>query len=58
MKPQKSIDVANYAVKKMFKKKLIIIPGIRIKFAYFFSKIIPKKLLMKINYNIQSKKEV
>lgn len=58
MKPQKSIDVANYAVKKMFKKKLIIIPGIRIKFAYFFSKIIPKKILMKINYNIQSKKEV
>lgn len=58
VKPLKSIDVANYAVKKMFKKKLLIIPGIKIKFAYFFSRILPTKLLMKINYNIQSKKEV
>jgi hypothetical protein len=58
VKPLKSIDVAEYAVKKMFKKKLLIIPGIKIKFAYFFSRILPTKLLMKINYNIQSKKEV
>ena len=58
IKPMQSIDVANYAVKKMFKKKLLIIPGTKIKFAYFFSRILPTKLLMKINYNIQSKKEV
>ena len=58
VKPLKSIDVANYAVKKMFKKKLLIIPGIKMKFVYFFSRILPTKLLMKINYNVQSKKEV
>lgn len=58
VKSLKSIDVANYAVKKMFKKKLLIIPGVKIKLAYFFSRILPTKLLMKINYNIQSKKEV
>ena len=58
VKSLKSVDVANYAVKKMFKKKLLIIPGVKIKLAYFFSRILPTKLLMKINYNIQSKKEV
>lgn len=57
VKPLNSMDVAKYAVDKMFKKKLLIIPGIKIKFAYFFSKILPVKLLMRINYNIQSKKE-
>ena len=58
IKPLKSIDVANYAVKKMFKKKLLIIPGKKMKIVYFMSRILPTKLLMRINYNIQSKKEV
>lgn len=58
IKSLKSDYVAKYAIDKMFKKKLLIIPGFKIKLSYFFSKILPKKLLMKINYNIQSKKEV
>lgn len=56
-KPLNSIDVAKYAVYKMFKKKLIIIPGKLMKLNYIFNRFIPKKLLLKINYNIQSKKE-
>lgn len=58
VKSLKSIDVANYAVKKMFKKKLIIIPGTLMKLNYIFSRLVPKKLLLKITYNIQTKKGV
>lgn len=56
IKPLKSIDVANYAVKKMFKKKLVIVPGKLMKLNYAFNKFIPKKALLKLSYNIQSKK--
>ncbi len=48
--------VANYALKKMFKKKLLIIPGFNIKLLYIFGKIVPNKLKLKIIYNIQNKK--
>ncbi len=58
IKPLNSYDVAKYAVNKMFKKKLIIIPGVKMKLGIFFSKFLPKRLLMRISYNIQSKKEV
>jgi len=57
VKPLQSYDVAKYAVKKMFKKKLIIVPGFTMKMGVFFSRFVPRKMLMKMNYNIQSKKE-
>lgn len=56
-KSLKSIDVAQYAIKKMFKKKLIIIPGFMMKLNYIFNRFLPIKLLTKINYRIQVKKE-
>jgi len=49
--------VANYAIKKMFKRKTIIIPGLSNKFLVVISKILPRKLVIKINYYIQRKKE-
>lgn len=49
--------VAKYAIKKMFKKQTIIIPGLSNKLLIIFSKIIPRKLVIKINYYIQRKKE-
>ena len=49
--------VAKYAIHKMFKKKLIIIPGLRVKMGLFFTRIMPTKLLLKITYNIQEKKK-
>ena len=48
--------VAKYAIDKMFKKKLIIIPGLKVKLGLFFSKFLPTKLLLKVTYNIQKKK--
>ena len=48
--------VADYALKKMFKRKLIIIPGLKMKLAIFFTKFLPRKTLLKIAYNFQSKK--
>lgn len=48
--------VAKYAVKKMFDKKNIIIPGIKFKCAVFFSRFIPDCMLAKITCNFQKKK--
>ena len=55
----KSLDsryVSRYAIDMMFKNKLIIIPGLTVKLGIFFSRFIPTKLLLKISYNIQKKK--
>ena len=48
--------VAKYAIDKMFKNKLIIIPTFKMKVAIFMTRLIPTKLLLKINYNIQNVK--
>ena len=48
--------VAKYAIEKMFKRKLIIVPGTIMKIARIGEKFIPEKLLLKIAYNQQRKK--
>lgn len=57
IKALESYDVANYAIEKMFKKKLIIIPGFQIKMAKFVGRFISTKTIIKFAYNIQKKKE-
>lgn len=47
---------AEYAIRKMFKNKLIIIPTLSMKLGIFFTRFIPTKLMAKIAYNIQDKK--
>ena len=49
--------VVKYALKKAFKDKLVIIPGLLVKAGATLSKIAPIKLAMKVAYNIQKKKE-
>lgn len=46
--------VAKYAIDNMFKNKLIIIPTIKIKLAVFMTRLVPTKLLLRINYHIQN----
>lgn len=53
----KSDYVAKYAIKKMFKRKTVIVPGFRMKLLIVLSKITPDRLLSKITYHIQHKKE-
>ncbi len=48
--------VARYAVDKMFKNKLIIIPGLSVRLGVFFNKFLPLKTSLKIVYNIQKGK--
>lgn len=52
-----SYNVAKYAIKQMFKEKLIIVPGFKMKIALFFTRFIPRKQLLKMTYNIQRKKQ-
>lgn len=49
--------VAKYAIDKMFKGELIIIPGVMMRLGVFFIRFIPVKLLLRITYNIQKKKK-
>ena len=48
--------VAKYAIEKMFKNKLLIIPGFNIKLVYLFGRFVPSKLKLRMAYNIQHKK--
>ena len=57
VKPLLSEDVAKMAVEKLFKKQLVIIPGLLMKLSYVASKILPLKLQLKIAYKIQHKKK-
>lgn len=56
MKPMSSDQVAKYAIKKMFDEKTLIIPGLKIKLAIFMTRFLPRKLITKIVYKIQTKK--
>lgn len=49
--------VANYAVEQMFKRKLTIVPGRKIKLVTSCARFLPEKLLLKISYHMQKKKE-
>lgn len=57
IKPKTSEFVSKYAIKKMFKKKLIIIPGFILKLGKFATRFVSDKMLVKIGYHIQNKKE-
>jgi len=56
LKELESYDVAEYALKKTFKKKLVIIPGWTIKLGTFANRLLPRKLMLRIIYKIQKKK--
>ena len=48
--------VARYAIDKMFKNKLIIIPGFKMKVTTFFSRFVSNKRALKTVYKFQKKK--
>ncbi len=48
--------VAGYAIDKMFKRKMIIIPGLTIRLGVFAQRFVPLRLLLKISYKIQNGK--
>lgn len=56
VKPLKADYVAKYAIDNMLKKKLLIIPGFKMKCAKFFGRFLSDNSLMKITYRIQKKK--
>lgn len=57
MKGMDSDVVAKYAIDKMFKKKLVIVPGFKMKCVLFFNRFASNKLALKVVYKIQKRKE-
>ena len=50
--------VARYAIDSFIRdKKLVIVPGFKVKMGVFFSRFVSMKGLLKITYNIQRKKK-
>lgn len=56
MREANSKDVANYAIKKLFKGKFYIVPGLDVKMARFFSHFVPSSFIAKITYMVQKRK--
>lgn len=56
IRPLKSKYVAKYAIDNLLKKKMLIIPGFKMKCAKFFSRFVSDKFLLRIIYRIQKKK--
>lgn len=52
----KSSYVAKYAIDSLLDKKMLIIPGFKMKCAKFFSRFLSDKFLLRITYRIQRKK--
>ena len=48
--------VAEYAIEKLLAKKLVIVPGIKMKLVVFLAKISPIKLAARVAYKIQKRK--
>lgn len=56
LKEANSNYVAKYAINKMFKNKLLIIPQLKIKLGIFALRFLPYKLQLWITYHIQKRK--
>ena len=48
--------VAKYAIDKMFRRKTIIVLGFKVRLATTFSKLVSRKTVVKMTYNIQRRK--
>lgn len=57
LKEADSNFIAKYAVDKMFKHKLLIIPQVKIKLSIFLLRFLPYKLQLLITYHIQKRKD-
>lgn len=57
IKGMDSFKVSEYAIKKMFAKKMIIIPGLKMKLGIFALRFLPRRLILKISYKIQNGKK-
>ena len=49
--------VAEYAIDSMFKGKVVIVPGFKMKLALFGRRFVSRKFIRKISYNIQKSKD-
>ncbi len=57
VKPMKSEYVARYGIDKMFKGKVVIIPGFRMKFITFMERFAPRGLVRRVVYSISKSKK-
>lgn len=56
MKGKSSQQIAKDAIYDMFRKKLVIIPGMLMKVSYFLTRIMPNEVLLECSYHIQHRK--
>lgn len=49
--------VSEYAIKKMFKRKMVIVPGFPMKAVHFLVRFVPERLLLKMSYIVQKNRK-
>ena len=54
--PYSADYIAEYGINKMFEEKSVIVPGLKMKFVHFASKILPSSLLSNLAFEVQKKK--
>ena len=57
VKPMTPEFVAKYAIDSMFKGKVVIVPGFKMRFTMFIRHFASRKLIRKVTYNIQKSKK-
>lgn len=57
IKGMDSYEVSKYAIRKMFSRKRVIIPGLKMKLGVFALRFLPRSWVLKISYKIQSGKK-
>lgn len=57
IKGMDSYEVSKYAIRKMFARKRVIIPGLKIKLGVFALRFLPRGLVLKISHKIQDGKK-
>ena len=57
LKELDSYQVAKYAIKKLFHRKTIIVPGVMIKLGIFCTRLATRKLVTRVTHMIQHRKK-
>lgn len=52
-----SYQIAEYAVRQMFARKMLIVPGVQMKLAKFSARLLPERAVLAVSYHLQHRRQ-
>lgn len=52
-----SYQIAEYAVRQMFARRMLIIPGVQMKLAKFSARLLPERAVLAVSYHLQHRRQ-